>query len=176
MEAGVDSCRTGDGSAMAPSRFQTLLDVALAASDSGRKHVSRELRELIFRMVAENSARGVPRIHGELKMLSFDISERTALRWMRRAPRSPEPASVSLSTGQIWASNYLTDLSQFERLEMFGRIDSELENNPTSQYKFPPKRLGRGYSCWFCDAGDGGNFGSSRPNWLANARYWIFTR
>jgi|ERR1700733_4495845 putative transposase len=25
-------------------------------------------------------------------MLSFDISERTVLRWMRKAPRDPEPA------------------------------------------------------------------------------------
>ena len=25
-------------------------------------------------------------------MLGFDVSERTVLRWMRRAPRSPEPA------------------------------------------------------------------------------------
>lgn len=58
----------------------------------GRKCVSRELRELIFRMVAENSTWGAPRIHGELKMLGFDISERTVLRWMRKAPRSPEPA------------------------------------------------------------------------------------
>lgn len=58
----------------------------------GRKCVSRELRELIFRMVAENPAWGSPRIHGELKMLGFDISERTVLPWMRKALRSPEPA------------------------------------------------------------------------------------
>jgi transposase InsO family protein len=59
---------------------------------AGRKCVSKELRELIFRMVAENPTWGAPRIHGELKMLGFDISERTVLRWMRNAPRSPEPA------------------------------------------------------------------------------------
>ena len=59
---------------------------------AGRKCVSRELRELIFRMVAENPTWGAPRIHGELKMLGFDISERTVLRWMRKAPRNPEPA------------------------------------------------------------------------------------
>ena len=58
----------------------------------GRRCVSRELRELIFRMVAENPTWGAPRIHGELKMLGFDISERSVLRWMRRAPRSPELA------------------------------------------------------------------------------------
>ncbi|HUD54619.1 MAG TPA: integrase core domain-containing protein [Terracidiphilus sp.] len=54
--------------------------------------MSRELRELIFRMVTENSTWGAPRIHGELKMLGFDISERTVLRWMRKAPRNLEPA------------------------------------------------------------------------------------
>jgi hypothetical protein len=59
---------------------------------AGRKPVSRELRELIFRMVAENRTWGAPRIHGELKMLGVDISERTVLRWMRKAPRNPEPA------------------------------------------------------------------------------------
>jgi transposase InsO family protein len=58
----------------------------------GRKCVSSELHELIFRMVAENPTWGAPRIHGELKMLGFDISERTVLRWMRKAPRNPEPA------------------------------------------------------------------------------------
>jgi hypothetical protein len=41
----------------------------------GRKCVGKELRELIFRMVAENPTWGSPRIHGELKMLGFDVSE-----------------------------------------------------------------------------------------------------
>ena len=58
----------------------------------GRKPTSQELRELIFQMVAENRTWGAPRIHGELKMLGFDISERTVLRWMRKAPRDSEPA------------------------------------------------------------------------------------
>jgi transposase InsO family protein len=62
-------------------------------SRAGRKCVSRELRGLIFRMVAENSTWGAPRIHGELKMLGFHISERSVLRWMRKAPRDPEPAN-----------------------------------------------------------------------------------
>jgi transposase InsO family protein len=54
--------------------------------------VNRELRELVFRMVAENPTWGAPRIHGELKMLGFEISERTVVRRMRRVPRNPEPA------------------------------------------------------------------------------------
>jgi hypothetical protein len=51
-----------------------------------------ELHQLIYRLVAESPTWGAPRIHGELTMLGFDVSERTVLRWMRRAPRNPEPA------------------------------------------------------------------------------------
>lgn len=58
----------------------------------GRRPTTKELRGLIFRMVAGNPTWGAPRIHGELKMLGFDVSERTVLRWMRKAPRNPEPA------------------------------------------------------------------------------------
>ena len=47
---------------------------------TGRKPISMELRQVIFRMVAENPTWGAPRIHGELTMLGFDISERTVLR------------------------------------------------------------------------------------------------
>src|ERR1700676_2366592 len=43
-------------------------------------------------MVAENPTWGAPRIHGELLMLGFIVSERTISRWMKRAPRDPEPA------------------------------------------------------------------------------------
>ncbi len=59
---------------------------------AGRRQTSKEVRELIFRMVVENPTWGAPRIHGELLMLGFDVSERTISRWMKRAPRDPEPA------------------------------------------------------------------------------------
>ncbi|MGB9105165.1 MAG: integrase core domain-containing protein [Terriglobales bacterium] len=58
----------------------------------GRKPTSRDLRALIFQMVAENPTWGAPRIHGELQMLGFNVSERTVSRWVRRAPKNPEPA------------------------------------------------------------------------------------
>jgi transposase InsO family protein len=58
----------------------------------GRKRISKEVRDLIFQMVAENPTWGAPRIHGELRILGFEMSERTVSRWVRRAPRNSEPA------------------------------------------------------------------------------------
>jgi putative transposase len=58
----------------------------------GRRRTPKEVRELIFRMVVENPTWGAPRIHGELLMIGFDLSERTISRWMKRAPRGPDRA------------------------------------------------------------------------------------
>src|SRR6266852_2266356 len=58
----------------------------------GRRRTRKEVREWIFRMVVENPTWGAPRIHGELLMLGFDLSERTISRWMKQAPRDPAPA------------------------------------------------------------------------------------
>jgi putative transposase len=66
--------------------------ISKVRSRVGRKRVSKEVRDLIFRMVAENRTWGAPRIHGELLMLGFDVSERSISRWMKRAPRDPEAA------------------------------------------------------------------------------------
>src|SRR5215472_2435388 len=58
---------------------------------TGRTPIAREVRDLIFQMVAENPTWAAPRIHGELLMLGFDVSERTISRWMKRAPKDPRP-------------------------------------------------------------------------------------
>ena len=62
----------------------------------GRKKLSKEIRDLIFQMVAENPTWGAPRIHGELLLLGFDVSQRTISRWMKRASRDP-PARPELA-------------------------------------------------------------------------------
>jgi putative transposase len=56
----------------------------------GRRRISREVRELIFQMVAQNPTWGAPRVHGELLKLGFSVSERTVSRWTRRAPTRPD--------------------------------------------------------------------------------------
>jgi hypothetical protein len=42
-------------------------------------------------MVSDNPTWGGPRIHGELLMFVFDVSERTISRWMKRASRDANP-------------------------------------------------------------------------------------
>ena len=61
----------------------------------GRRPVTTEIRDLIFKMATENPTWRAPRIHGELVMLGFEVSERSVSRWMGRAPRTPE-------SGQRW--------------------------------------------------------------------------
>jgi len=55
----------------------------------GRPPMGTEVRELVRRMGLEN-AWGAPRIHGELRMLGFDVSERTVSRYLRRLRRRPD--------------------------------------------------------------------------------------
>jgi transposase InsO family protein len=40
-------------------------------------------------MATDNPTWGAPRIHGELLLLGFDVSERSISRWMKRAPQDP---------------------------------------------------------------------------------------
>ena len=42
-------------------------------------------------MSQANPRWGAPRIHSELLKLGFDVSERSVSRWIRRAPRDPDP-------------------------------------------------------------------------------------
>lgn len=56
---------------------------------TGRPAVDAEIRDLIRKMTSEN-AWGAPRIHGELKMLGFNVSERTVSRYLRGLRRRPE--------------------------------------------------------------------------------------
>jgi len=56
----------------------------------GRPPIGRELRRLIRRIALENLTWGAPRIHGELRMLGFNVSERTISRYLPRRPPQPD--------------------------------------------------------------------------------------
>ena len=102
--------------------------ISKARKRVGRKKLSTDVRELIFRMVAENPTWGAPRIHGELLMLGFDVSERTISRWMKRAPRDPQPAHPRA-----------LDACSLQRALLFNieMQKSLLLLNPTSKRGFP---------------------------------------
>jgi len=55
----------------------------------GRRPVTTEIRNLIRQMASENGW-GAPRVHGELRMLGFDVSERTVSRYLCGLRRRPE--------------------------------------------------------------------------------------
>ncbi len=57
----------------------------------GRPRISRELRDLVRQMAGENRW-GAPRIHAELELLGFDVSERTVSNYLRRCQRRPGAA------------------------------------------------------------------------------------
>jgi transposase InsO family protein len=56
----------------------------------GRPPIAADLRALIRRMATENPGWGAPKIHGELLMLGFHISERTVSRYLPRRRCQPD--------------------------------------------------------------------------------------
>ena len=58
----------------------------------GRPRIGEQLRTLIRRLALENPSWGVPKIHGELLKLGFDLCERTVARYLRRVRRRGDPA------------------------------------------------------------------------------------
>ncbi len=57
----------------------------------GRRRITVEIRDLIRRLAEENRGWGAPRIHGELRKLGFEVSERTVARYLRRLRRRSDP-------------------------------------------------------------------------------------
>jgi putative transposase len=97
----------------------------------GRHRISKEIQDLIFQMVAENPTWGAPRIHGELLMLGFDVSERTISRWMRKAPRDPQLVSdgsrfcvinQKATRGELLARFYWEQMSLAQIANFSGRL------------------------------------------------------
>ncbi len=81
----------------------------------GRPRVSSEVRHLIARMARENFLWGAPRIHGELLMLGFSVSQATVSRFMPARSRRPGQSWRTLLRNQAMAfghSEYYEDRSR----------------------------------------------------------------
>jgi putative transposase len=77
----------------------------------GRRPTRREIRELTYRMAAENPTWGVQRIHGELLVLGFKVSEPTVSRW-RQVPRNPD-------LGNRWIGRFVYQVATHEMFGVF---------------------------------------------------------
>ena len=70
-------------------------DGAHARDESGGRRWRKKSDSLIRRMKRDNPSWGAPRIHGELLLLGFDISEPTVSRYLQRLKRIPEESKAS---------------------------------------------------------------------------------
>jgi hypothetical protein len=84
----------------------------------GRPRVSRQVRELIVQMARENFTWGAPRIHGELLMLGFDVSQATVSRYLSTVYRRP---------GQSWRTFIRNEAMAF-------RLNQSLEQDSDSEF------------------------------------------
>src|ERR1035438_5227097 len=93
LEWGIDPRSTGDSCSLASQGLQAVLDVAFSTPEPSRKKVCEQgiARDHFPHGLREQDMGRAPN-SWELKMLGFDLSERTVQRWMRKAPTSPEPA------------------------------------------------------------------------------------
>ena len=84
----------------------------------GRPSTDAAIRALVEEMRVANPLWGAPRIHGELKKLGIDVSERTVSRLLRRRLRPPS------QTWRTFLTNHLTSLVSMDFFTYFiGRHD-----------------------------------------------------
>ena len=67
----------------------------------GRPPINPQIRALVREMAIANPLWGAPRIHGELRMLGLDVSERTVSRLLRRISRPPSQSWRTFLTNQL---------------------------------------------------------------------------
>jgi putative transposase len=74
----------------------------------GRPPIKREIRTLVREMAIANSLWGAPRIHGELRTLGLDVSERTVSRLLERLSRPPS------QTWRTFLTNHLASAASID--------------------------------------------------------------
>ncbi len=79
-------------------------------SKVGRPRISKEIHDLIRQMSQENPTWGAPRIQSELKLLSFEIADSTAAKYMIRQKK---PLS------QTWRTFLKNHVIQIAAIDLF---------------------------------------------------------
>jgi len=85
----------------------------------GRPMVDYEIRALVSEMATANPLWGAPRIHGELRKLGFELSERTVSRLLRRRRRPPSQTWRTFLTNHLAA---MVSMDFFTVSTLTGRV------------------------------------------------------
>jgi putative transposase len=72
---------------------------------AGRPKIDAEIRKLIRSMCRENHSWGAPRIHSELELLGYDVSETTVAKYMVRHRKPPS------QTWRTFLDNHVRDIA-----------------------------------------------------------------
>src|SRR5271169_735774 len=99
----------------------------------GRPRISGEIRALIVRMARENFLWGAPRIHGELLMLGFSVSQATVSRYMPARSRRP---------GQSWRTFVRNQAMAFGQCEYNEELQSGDAGLQSQSYSAQLERSG----------------------------------
>ena len=82
----------------------------------GRPRIDPEIRDLISRMARDNMLWGAPRIHGELLMLGFNVSQATVSRYLRRCVRPRSPGWRSFLRTQLFSNGLRQAIDEGEAI------------------------------------------------------------
>jgi hypothetical protein len=86
----------------------------------GRPRIDAEIRDLISRMARDNVLWGAPRIHGELLMLGFKVSQATVSRYLRRCVRPSSPGWRSFLRTQLFSNGLRQAIDEGEAITEWG--------------------------------------------------------
>jgi hypothetical protein len=78
----------------------------------GRPRIDAEIRDLISRMARNNVLWGAPRIHGELLMLGFKVSQATVSRYLRKCVRPASPGWRAFIRTQFFLNGVNAETSE----------------------------------------------------------------
>ena len=95
---------------------------------AGRPPINAEIRKLIQRMCCENLTWGAPRIESELRLLGYDVAERTVSKYMVR-PRKP-----GTQTWRTFLNNHLLDVVHVDILKAWNGTLRQLYDFPILGY------------------------------------------
>jgi hypothetical protein len=102
----------------------------------GRPRISSEARHLIIRMARENFLWGAPRIHGELLMLGFSVSQATVSRYI----------TCTTQTARAIVADFSSQSSDGVRSLRVFRGMAEWKRWPTEPVLFGPARASGGHA------------------------------